>query len=385
MSGPKGYDAVLQARLRRERELAARRRTWLEVARQCEGLTRRAGRAGVRFDVTAELARAGYPASRLANPTDGDLDQVAQLASARRDVAARLDRVMDEVNASLAEAAIAKVQDTLGAAGDFVVTALSRTVTASTDAEGTSNCASERQLTLISAALGRCGPDREMLCAEFTDLLQRQPDQQTCLRFAAKVASAVRTEHERAARARLRDEFVSMIARIDGPEADTIAARIDAAPSVSALEALRPMVTARIEEVERIDECRFILGQAAEVWRSLGYDIGPEFEEIALDGDTTIVPHRTWVGHALQVRFDPDTGSLATNVVATKDSTPVRDREIENEHCSHADAFTTELAARGISMHLVRQTPAGELPMQHVDVGTITRRHRRTVHRSLPQ
>lgn len=374
MSGPKGYNAVLAERLRRERELAARRRTWLQIVEQLTATDARCRATDLEVDVWRELAAVGYDRSRLQRPSDADLDGVADLERGRAAVSRRLEEAATARAAARAQVALDGLRAALDTNGELVVTAL-----APVAAAAPTPSAVKAPVELLSGLLGSTGERQAQLTAELERLLDsdRAAGRQDWLEYAARVADGARAERDRHDRAALRDEFVAIIARVSGPAAETLIARIDGAPDRASLEALRPTVLAAVRAAELDAERAFVIAQAIEVWRELGYEPGPEFSEVALSGDAALLPHRDWTAHALQVRFDEDGLGLATNVVATSATDPLRDKEIEDDHCADIAAFTESLAGRGVDASLVRRVAAGALPMQHLDAETVTARRRR--------
>lgn len=373
MSGPKGINPVLAERLRRERELEARRRTWQAIAGQLETLARRCRTAQIECDVWRELGSAGYERGNLGHPSEADLDAIARLEQARDQIVRRVNEVESERAAGRAQEALAALRSELDAAGPLVVTAL----TAASTKRGDRTHADTVQL--LTGLLGSTGERRQDLTSELENLVENghRTDRQAWLVLAGHIADAVRQERDRHAQLRLRDELAALVARVEGPVATSLLARIDAAPDRASLESLRPKVIEDVRAAERESERAFVIEQAAEVWRELGYEPGPEFTEVAISGAALLLSRRGWSQHALQVRFDRGGLGIATNVIATGDSSPVRDAEIEKGHCVDIGSFTSRLTARGIDAAVVRSTPAGALPMQRLNGDEVKARRRR--------
>lgn len=368
MSGPKGYDAVLAERLRREQELAARRRSWQEIVRQLEEIATRCEAAGIPFDVGDHLRSMDYSTARLATPSDADLDRVEELARLRTAVAGRVDEEATALARRRARQALRELQHELQTETVFEDTDLGRV-----EAKATATTADR-----WSELLGSTGEWQEGLTRELQALVVSADaaDKNAWLGLATRVSDAVRRENDRRARELLRDEFAAMTARVAGPVAATLMARVDAAADSAAVEALRPVVVAAIAAAELDAQRSYVIAQAIEVWRELGYEAGPEFVELALAGDAALLDHRDWPGHALQVRFSAEGTGIATNVVAIAPSDAVRDKEVEEDHCADLAAFQAGLAHRGVDAPLIRRAAAGQLPVQHLDEATVRERRR---------
>lgn len=373
MSGPKGYNAGLSPRIRRERELEARRRTWERVVEQCEELELRRRVGGPTTSVWDALAAVGYGLRRLRQPTDADLDAVEELQRAQSAVVDSVERELVEVATARSASALAALQRELATTTDFVVTALA----SSPERGATARSAPSGDLI---ALLGETGDRQEELTREVERLLVdgRGADRRVWLELASRVSAAVRQEQDRCRRVRLREELEAIVARIDGPAARALLDRLASAPDSNAVEALRPTVVEAVRRAELEDERAFVIAQAADAWRELGYETGPEFAELALAGDAALLTRRGWSDHALQVRFDADGLGMATNVVAVGESSAVRDNEIEVEHCADAAGLTEALAIRGVDVVLTRRVEPGALPMQRLNAEQAAARRHRT-------
>ncbi len=361
MSGPKGYDLELERRLQRERELAARRRTWDQLRETLALLRGIAAAHGSEVDITRLMEDAGYDSSRLQAPTESDLDQVEKLTAT---VGAVGDRVRADASRRAAAAALGnltRLQEALGG-GELVVTSLS---TMPSELASTSAGPIEvRDPDVLLDLLTRAGE----AASELRDVvLSCEPgDEKAWRAMTRQVTDAVRAESSRLARLRLVDELESLVARVEDPVASAdLRARITSASTLAALESRRAEIASAVVESDLKAERAFVLASAIEVWRELGYNV-PDGSGPGTAGSAILLQHDDWTDHALQVRLLDGTQQIATNVVTFGDTDPTRDHEVEEDHCADIADFRAGLSARGLSSNLVRAKEPGELPMQQV-------------------
>ena len=127
-----------------------------------------------------------------------------------------------------------------------------------------------------------------------------------------------------------------------------------------------------------------------ETLAELGYEVGGAFETLFVEGGSVFVQRPAWGEYFVRWRVDGESGEANTNVVRAPgpgDGSAVdrarRDREIEEAWCGDVAGLREALAERGIHANLVRETPAGALPVpvvQHLSIGTAQARAGR-VHR----
>lgn len=369
ISGPKGYDVALQAQLRRQRELAARRRTWAEMVSQLAELQGRIQVSGAQFDVWSELSNDGFDQQRISNPTEADLDAIAEFVTARATVAAA---ATVHVNRAQSERALRDLDSLHRKLTKKSTVALTRTLVGGGETVASEHApAWESPAGRLIELLGQTGDQVELLTAAVENLADsdKAADRRAWLELTRRITDAVRAEADRVGRFAVIDELIAMTARVEGPARTVLIARIQAAPTRAKAEALRGDIVDAIAEAEREAERALIIAQAAEVWTELGYDVGPEFLEAAELGSAGLLFNPEWPDHALQVRFDGSGGTIATNIIAFGDTDPQRDKEIEDDHCRDLPAFIQGLNNLGASVTLVRQQPAGALPVQRLGRG----------------
>lgn len=364
MSGPKGYTVTLSPEQIRRNELERRRRSWMTLASQVELMHAQLATLGVDVNLTVDLTTAGYPPSRVSNPGERYLDRVDDfsrsvstvLARARRAIA---DRAAADVRRNLA--GLLEASDTIRVSNldEVAVRHPVRVVEA-----GVAQPSTPKSEVLLDL-LARTGSSREELASRIEAAVRADVGERGWLAIARDVAAAARSESDRVERDVLADELRALVARIDDPKVTAdLVARIEAAPTRSILESRRPEILDAITAQELHAQRRYVLAQAVEVWRELGYEVAANLEETALDGSANLLYRDGWPDHALQVRFAGGRDQLATNVVSFGATSPDRDREIEEDHCSDAPEFTRRLADRGVRAALTRAKPAGVLPVQ---------------------
>ncbi|MFI8774646.1 hypothetical protein ACIGKQ_21140 [Gordonia sp. NPDC062954] len=335
----------------------------------------RASRAAA--DPWQSLADGGFRRRSLATPVDAELDRIEDFSRA---VSAALTQCRTAISERLAadvRARLGELSGALGGVDAINVSALSDREVASRRefdrSEQTANVRGEELLGLV----GRTGERSAELAERVMKAVSNGADQYTWLELARDINDAARAQTDRVAREGLADEMRALIARIDDEQvAADLTARVDAAASRSFLEARRSEILAAITKAEEDSERRYILEQAAEVWRELGYEVDTGFAEVALTGEAALLHRSDWPSHALQVRFPAGRSEIATNVVALDETSTTRDREVEEEHCVNVAEFSDELANRGVEATLRRSNPPGARPVQKRFAPTAARRSR---------
>jgi hypothetical protein len=330
-------------------------------------LQERLTRENVHFDTRAKLTEAGFGSARRDHPSEADLDAIAEFQSA-------VARVVDAANAEKLKPILQLTRASLQA--QFEASARSFRVTKLSNHHGSVDAPANDQsdeivhkideLTNLLASVGSVV--RQRLAGKMLALKGRGTEA-TSLEWHAltrEITDAVRAERERVTRDRVADELDALIARIDGPTADDLRARILAATTLNDIEHLRPQIHAAIADAERVAEREFVVSQALEVWRELGYVADADFVAHTAAGGAGLLYRDEWPDHALQVRLGSDGASLGTNVVAFGETSALRDADIESESCALVGGFQHALGERGLTVALTRRTDAGKLPVQRL-------------------
>ncbi|MFT4187311.1 MAG: hypothetical protein QM621_01860 [Aeromicrobium sp.] len=384
MSGPKGYDYALNEALRRRRELEALGGRWRELLRQARELQAQLRREGLSFDVFASLAEQGYGSARRDHPSDADLDTLDtfQKAVERARQAAgaeRTRRIVEQTRAALRE----RARET-----EFTVTRLSSspasrtraTPTPSRDADAERAAREKKIQSLLELLAQTSSEDREQLTSEIVRLSQaRTPsDDRAWLTLTRRVTDAVREQRDRAARDEAARDLLTIVARVTGPAADDLTARVHAAGALTAVERLRPDVLAAVAQAELEAERAFVVATALDVWRDLGYEADDDFAAMALTSEGGLLRRDAWPDHALLVRVSPTSTRINTNIVALGETDPLRDTEVEEESCGWIGDFQEGMRARQVEAPLARRHPPGALPVQRRAAPQRDTRTRRT-------
>lgn len=361
MSGPKGYDVALERRLQRERELAARRRSWATAHDVLVELRNELRRDAVEFDVAVALARAGFGSTRSEHPSEADLDELAHFQ-------ATVETVVSEARRARTDAYVLRTRSAL----------VGRTTSPTHDADPRAQDdiapSAERLVELLAEV-----PDamRDPLTLQVAELVATDANgsSRSWLTLTRTITDAVRASRDAVLRDRLARELKSVIARIEGPTADDLRAQLAAATDSTAVERLRPRVLAAVTAAEHESERAHVVRSAIEVWRELGYVADADLVDLTLAGGSGLLKRDEWPDHALQIRLASDGLSIGTNVVALTETDPRRDLEVEEESCRDIGTFMRGLDARGLSTRLSRHKAPGELPVQrlrHRDESSIT-------------
>lgn len=370
MSGPKGYSAVVSPRVARERELEARRRRWRALCQQLDALEEQTRVLGMHCSARRDLESAGYPQRRLNKPSDADLDAIDAFSTAVTDALTAARRSIDAQNAHKALQSLSGLQSSIAADGAMIVSNL----TSSAPQQSVSGpptaaqCNWDTKAARLVELVERTGAERVALLEQIQRTLTNQAaSERDWLALTTAVTSAVRANDDRIERLRRSDELLSMVARLDNQYvAENLRAKINGSSSLAVLESRRAEILDAIRDEERESERRFILEQAVEVWRELGYQTRTDFHEVALTGQPVMLHNEAWPDHALQVRYVDARQQLRTTVVSLAETSAQRDREVEEDHCADVAAFTAHLVERGVHTNLADAKPAGALRMQRV-------------------
>ena len=381
MSGPKGYSATVSPEVRRRRELEARRRTWDSLVAQIESVEEQARLLGLACEARSELDASGYSRRRLRNPSDDDLDSVELFSTS---VGLALTAARTSLSSQQARVAIASLS---GLQAAIISSGIDSSNLSAHQSRPSEQAVQQEVAALgkdkadkLIALLGQAGDERgELLQRTRRTLSNAATTERDWLALTADVTSAVRMNSERIELARRADELRALVARLDNHYVvDDLLARIDNSASLAVLESRRPEILDAIRAEERTSERRFIVEQAVEVWRELGYETGTDIHEVVLRGDPIVLHNSSWPDHGLQVRYVPAREQLRTNVVSLADTSAERDREVEEDHCTDVPEFTRTLGGRGISAELVDAKPAGALRVQRHTAATAKQKRRPT-------
>lgn len=343
MSGPKGasYTVVSEAERRRRAVAAARNRLESALARLNE-LQAQAGSDAVRVGL-APRAVAG--------------DDVAAIEARIKAVAEHCDRLEVVVKERRIAAATREMAASLeGFTLDFIATSSSIT----TAAAPTENVAARRGA--LVATLDNLArhvselPDSER--PEFVDRLRRvrstldELDQpraaQAVSALRGAVAEALHREAARASFERRRLDLAQEFADVTASE-PALLTSIERAVDDVALAQVRTRLAAGRERLDRAADQRFVLTQAADALRMLGYRV----EVAEGDGTDALVACKDdWRHHGLRLLFPQGQAAFSSTPEAYGDTDARDDLAFEQASCRDVDALLDKLQQAGVRTRL---------------------------------
>lgn len=369
MSGPKGVSyRVVSAEEERRRAIAAAqarcRQLRHELAATREERDAMAGASATTERTPAfegDLDLDGF--NRLASRLEGEL-RVARAEV----VAARRHRVSLDLSASYGAASAERLTDAL------LPTAAA---TAAADPEPGVDPAS-RLLQRVERCIGLSSgiddePARESVLTALAaaraaalahedghaerDLLRAQTDIDRLLR-----------EQATAERARERAEHAVLdLADVTGTEADGVRAAARRVRTMAEAEIVAGDVARLRAEHAADEDRRFVVSETRAALVELGYELGGDFEVVALSGSPTVITRAGMPDHGLQLTFLPDTTRLLSNVVAFGETSPTRDREVEDLTCHDLEALQARWSEHGIDGEFKHRRDAGSVPVERVE------------------
>ncbi|HEY5514732.1 MAG TPA: hypothetical protein VIK12_00825, partial [Pengzhenrongella sp.] len=191
----------------------------------------------------------------------------------------------------------------------------------------------------------------------------------------AEVTAAVRTARAAAGVVRRTDEILLRLGADSSPEARELRERAGEVRDEATLEQLRRDVEQVCAHRERQADRDFVLHQALESLRSLGYTVDAEPTPAVGEGVTVLAQRRGLSSHALQLTVLPERELLLTSVVALGDSTAQQDAAAEQRTCGDVQELAADM--EGVRTRMVHHRPPGEVPVEHLSGAQRARRRAR--------
>jgi hypothetical protein len=110
----------------------------------------------------------------------------------------------------------------------------------------------------------------------------------------------------------------------------------------------------------------YVVHQTRVALAELGYEVGEEFESVAVAGGPAVVTRADLPDHGLQLRFLPGSQRLLSNVVAFGDTSAVRDEEVEDITCHDIEALQEAWRREGIEGEFRHRQAPGAVRVERV-------------------
>jgi hypothetical protein len=343
VSGPKGYQILLERQAREAREIAA-------LTTRCASLRAQCG------ETESVLVRMGGTAPADARPEElaGDLDSWTAAEQALR---ARLDLLREDLRHVRRRQVQAHLAEAFGRLADGVV------VTDGEEAERSEAPTTEsRAAAQVRGSLARCLDRLADLDETRRPAMIGLADDARRLLEAGDVVAAgnvvltlqTRSEHTlreqrlRERVAREAEDLAQRTADIVSAAADELRARAAACRTLEELEPVRELEQELRRQHERSLDHAYVVAQTRRALAGLGYEVGEDFTAAALDGREAVVLRPDLPDHGVDFRFFPSSGRVLTRVVSLAETSRARDEEVEVATCHDLDRLQELWQEEGI-------------------------------------
>lgn len=152
---------------------------------------------------------------------------------------------------------------------------------------------------------------------------------------------------------------------------------------------LRQQVAKEIENRQRVEDERYVGDSVRNALSELGYNVGPEFSTLFVEGGETYVQRSDWGDYFFALNVDREDSEFNFRVVRKGDDAPLTieqqriDRAKEEELCKEVPAIVEKMAAAGVVLGSIRSLAPGSLPVQAIPSISGTRAERKRSRTSL--
>lgn len=396
MSGPKGFDVALAERARVAREAAAARA-------RCEALH-------LTWEASAHAMAALGGTSRRPRRRDLsalDLRELETLEQSLRTEVAHLDDSVRALRISAVRAHLAQVFEEVSASP-----AQDGPIAASTESPASAGSSHVRDAATPEPTAQR---ESERLRARLVRTLEvvaeideapRAPLLKTADAISRDLSAGdvgrarlnltnLQTETERALRQqheldRVRRQAGDLLVRcawMAGDEADALRGRALACATTAKFASVLEAEEDLAARLRAAGDRAYIVEQTRAALASLGYEVGAEFAETALRGESAVATRPDLDGYGLQWRFGPQPGQVFTNVVsfswspATSAAVATRDAEVERTTCGDIEAVRAAWHENGLGATLRHHREPGQVAVERVTGPAATTAQRRSAAR----
>ncbi len=367
MSGPKGFDAVVAARVRLARETEAARARCAALVERCE----------VAESTLSELTGAKQ---RTHRPAIGqlDLDAAQSLERELRTEVSRLEGQLHDVRVETVRRHLRAEFEELAGSG-LELPALGEPAQSAPAPEAARKAHEARQRKLAD----RIGKALELMALvdeaprgplteqanQIRDRLGRGDQQHAellLLDLHTGIEHALRAQRERDSVRTQAADLLIRTAHIAGPEADGLRGRALACTTRQELRDVLALEQQLIAADEAAQNRAYIVAQTRRALRELGYELGEEFESAALSGASVVATRPDLLGYGLQWRFGPAPKQVFTNVVAFAPTDGQRDIEVEELTCGDVEKVRVVWSEHGVESGVIHQRAAGVVPVERI-------------------